>query len=299
MNIKDQIRAEIDARRQNMVYELYGLPEDGEKYIRVKGMHDAYVDMLTYIEYHLPEQPVLPGIDEEGIHELRESEDERIRKALIELVGLTPDYMFGEIKPNKFIAYLEKQKEHQDKSDAHNESSWSGMISSSDKDKNLDEIAQDYVDGVKEYNPEPTWDLVQTAVCYGYYLAEQKEQKPDDDPLNDPKFLKGFDTGREVQRIFDEKKPAEWSEEDEEKINNIFEIIEHCITIPHSGGTLTLSKEYKKELQCFIKSLRPSWKPSEEQMEALLNAEKYLNAGLQYGSATRIAKLYEQLKKLM
>ena len=59
MNIKDQIRAEIDARRQNMVYELYGLPEDGEKYIRVKGMHDAYVDMLTYIEYHLPEQPVI------------------------------------------------------------------------------------------------------------------------------------------------------------------------------------------------------------------------------------------------
>ena len=57
MNIKDQIRAEIDARRQNMVYELYGLPEDGEKYIRVKGMHDAYVDMLTYID-HLPEQPV-------------------------------------------------------------------------------------------------------------------------------------------------------------------------------------------------------------------------------------------------
>jgi hypothetical protein len=45
------------------------------------------------------------------IPELAESEDERIRKALIELVGLVPDYMFGEIKPNKFIAYLEKQKE--------------------------------------------------------------------------------------------------------------------------------------------------------------------------------------------
>ena len=43
-----------------------------------------------------------------------------------------------------------------------------------DKDKNLDEIAQDYVDGVKEYNPEPTWDLMQTAVCYGYHYCEQK-----------------------------------------------------------------------------------------------------------------------------
>lgn len=72
----------------------------------------------------------------------------------------------------------EKQKEHQNNSDAHNESSWAGMISSSDKDKNLDEIAQDYIDSVKKYNPEPTWDLMQTAVCYGYHLAEQKEQKP-------------------------------------------------------------------------------------------------------------------------
>ena len=42
----------------------------------------------------------------------------------------------------------------------------------------------------------------------------QKEQKPDDDPLDDPKFLKGFDTGREGQRIFDEPKPVEWSKED-------------------------------------------------------------------------------------
>lgn len=62
MNIKEQIRAEIDARRQNMVYELYGLLDDSEKYIRVKGMHDAYVDMLTYID-HLPEQPV-DGLEE-------------------------------------------------------------------------------------------------------------------------------------------------------------------------------------------------------------------------------------------
>ena len=41
-----------------MVYELYGVPENSEKCIRVKGMHDAYVDMLAYIDYHLPEQPV-------------------------------------------------------------------------------------------------------------------------------------------------------------------------------------------------------------------------------------------------
>lgn len=46
-----------------------------------------------------------------------------------------------------------------------------------DKDTNVDEIAQDYVDGVKEYSPEPTWDLMQTAVCYGYHYCEMKEQR--------------------------------------------------------------------------------------------------------------------------
>ena len=71
----------------------------------------------------------------------------------------------------------EKQKEHQDKTDAPKEKSVGGDFYSSDKDKNLDEIAQDYVDGVKEYNPEPTWDLMQTAVCYGYHLSEEQFEK--------------------------------------------------------------------------------------------------------------------------
>lgn len=49
----------------------------------------------------------------------------------------------------------------------------------------------------------------------------------------------------------------------------------------------------------WLKSLKPSWKPSEEQMKALLNAEGFLRAGLQHDSAKTIAGLYEQLKKLM
>lgn len=187
---------------------------------------------------------------------------------------------------------------------------------------------------------------------YIAYLEKQKEQKPDDDPLNDPKFLKGFDTGREVQRIFDEKKPAEWSEEDEyrrqQAINALdrngyyvlvdwlkslrpqskdeiykekdeaFKFGKHQLAINFINyldenrpeGKMSLSSDecedivraFKEndwaKIMRYVEKYRPSWKPSEEQMEALLNAEKYLNAGLQYGSATRIAELYEQLKKL-
>ena len=55
---KETIYSEIDARREHMAYELYGLEENTPEYQRVKGMHDAYVDMLTYLTYSLQEQPV-------------------------------------------------------------------------------------------------------------------------------------------------------------------------------------------------------------------------------------------------
>ena len=54
-NIKDQIRQEIDTRRQHMVEELMGHEENCE-YHRIKGMHDAYVDLLTFLDYSLPEE---------------------------------------------------------------------------------------------------------------------------------------------------------------------------------------------------------------------------------------------------
>ena len=62
------------------------------------------------------------------------------------------------------LAFLEQmgytcippKKEHQNNSDAPKNALGGALNSPLDKDKNLDDIAQDYVDGVKEYNPEPT-----------------------------------------------------------------------------------------------------------------------------------------------
>lgn len=55
-------------------------------------------------------------------------------------------------------------------------------------------------------------------------------------------------------------KPAEWSEEE---YGRLFDI-EHYL-----DGTLQLNPDRKIACIDFLKSLRPSWKPSEEQMEAL------------------------------
>lgn len=185
--------------------------------------------------------------------------------------------------------YSTEQKEHQNKTDAPKEKSVGGNFLSSHKDKNLDDIAQDYVEAVKEYNPEPTWDLMQTAVCYGYYCCEQEEQKP-----------------------------AEWSEEDELNCNRIIRFLE-----PHK--TFFPTKETKEEMQNWLKnrlkSLRPqyhgdvtmieaykmgleagkasSWKPSEEQIYSLGTVVKGYDECTVGSVGYHLKEMYEQLKKLM
>lgn len=193
--------------------------------------------------------------------ELAETEDERILRVISEaVITFFSDYAndFEDEDRDAALAWLEKQKEQKN-------TSASTMAPS-------------------------CWEV------------EQKEQKPKakaKSPLSPHELydakIEGISQGR--QDVLDHpeqfglQKPAEWSEEDKEKIVTISEIIEHCTTIPYSGGTLTLNKEYKKELLCFIKSLRPSWKPSEEQMEALEAATvRYQSTGLE--------SLYEELKKL-
>lgn len=81
-----------------------------------------------------------------------------------------------------------------------------------------------------------------------------------------------YDKGDEIQ--FDERgfknfcrgirnmyqqQPAEWSEEDEKKLELVIDFIYNFYPDP----------VMKYELKDWLKSLRPSWKPSEEQMEAL------------------------------
>ena len=62
-NIKETIRQEIDTRRQHMVEELMGHEENCE-YHRIKGMHDAYVDLLTFLDYSLPEEKPSEDLEE-------------------------------------------------------------------------------------------------------------------------------------------------------------------------------------------------------------------------------------------
>ena len=93
-----------------------------------------------------------------------------------------------------------------------------------------------------------------------------------------------------------EQKPVAWSEEDEKMLDSVIQIITHVDDLAHeptyAGPKWT--HPYTKEI-AWLKSLRPSWKPSEEQMEALEIAFRK-DGDDKYRSA--INSLYNDLKKL-
>lgn len=174
------------------------------------------------------------------------------------------------------LAFLEQmgytcippKKEHQNNSDAPKNALGGALNSPLDKDKNLDDIAQDYVEAVKDYNPEPNWDLMQTAVCYGYHYREQEEHSMSAE--------------------------EEWSEEDEKIVNNIVSVLGQYIDYKSVSGTGSgyATPRYSKEID-WLKSLHPQWRPSKEQMDSLRDTIVQTKG---YSYSMYLPELYEQLK---
>ena len=139
-----------------------------------------------------------------------------------------------------------------------------------DKKHYLEEIA--WLEKQKELTPADGWDYA-------------------DRRMSHPLYLEGFEAGRAVEREVSEPS-AEWSEEDEKMLTGI--IARGSSQVPPYDPALR--EEQIEWLMNRLKSLRPrsSWKPSEEQMEALLWCVAHL------GGADRrvLAELYEHLKKL-
>ena len=166
--------------------------------------------------------------------ELRESEDERIRKALVWHLKADVDFVSNGVTKAECIAYLEKQKEQKPE------------VDESTKRLNKNWMKQ--------------------------YFDEQQEQKP-----------------------------AEWSEEDADMLNCCISSIEEAKENRYAYKETDGDTSYDREID-WLKSLRPSWKPSEEQMRSL---EYFIelwgdsDGQLKYAKIFNDVKsLYEQLKKL-
>ena len=123
-------------------------------------------------------------------------------------------------------------------------------------------------------------------------------------PTNSDEFKKLHEITSEVRDLLDypiEQKPS-WSEEDEKNWKSYIERLESEY---HKAPNVVLWDDinWLKSLHERLKSLcpQPSWKPSEEQMEALAYAIQLLDDGLSPKAAKageELEHLREQLKKL-
>lgn len=212
--------------------------------------------------------------------ELRESEDERIRKELIYwlkgFIGEKEGCGYTEDEIRERIAYLEKQKE----------------------------TTNSFTDGVIEVRS------FQRGIAEGRRLERQKEQKHPNGCFTCDEYKKGYEEGRrngftagynkamkEVEQK--EQKPAEWSEEDKEMYARVirrYTDYEGVIMRTKEESVAAKMLDAMAQEEIWLKSLRPSWKPSEVQLMAL---HSVIDDESDTIGNEQLKLLYEQLKKLM
>lgn len=294
-----------------------------------------------------------------------ESEDERTRKELLEVIRhcyedggytlCTDDY-------KKYSDYLEKQKDSPMPEDTvvfQKGVAEGRRLEREDMEKKRGPIietyqrswyTEGYYDG--KLKKEPRWIIKNQGICtkyeenpkYGQSLEEEQKPLPGfddltpDEKMNHPLYLEGFDAGREVGRVEAEQKPEwseedekmvetickegdlkpseqrwlkslknrgnspqsntnspSWSEEDEKKINAIVGVLDYQATLCQKR-IAAVDGFMLDELIDWLKFLRPSWKPSEEQMRQLgYVAEQNKHNML----GKELMTLYNDLKKLM
>lgn len=174
--------------------------------------------------------------------ELKESEDERIRKELLAVIN---DLVLPDEQKARFNAYLEKQKEQK-------------PVEWSEEDKEHLKSIISTIERVQNDEDETA------ASVLGYYES-------------DIAWLKS------LPERFNLQPKNEWSKEDLQHKSWILE----CL----ADGERKMP-EYAEDFRAaykWLKSLRPSWKPSDGQM-AELNKVRTLNPGLD--------ALYQQLKNM-
>ena len=322
-----------------------------------------------------------PDMLEEIFPELAESEDERIRKILIEEYKRENDEEFWGIKASKIVAWLEKQKENIEKEYVFRPLAGTDITIAAEQairranegDRLVLAFNGAYIPVRKGCNVNKIVDI------YDTFIEKQKEQKPvewsdnfeenirnlfhdkltwhsedgrmsstvfiDDKTLKD--IISGiwFYVGKEALKYpnkelnvtewsdtynigWDEafacvtraEKAAkneeelqnavtaekwlkeikfkycvhpvkqEWSEEDEEMLDAMIDIVANSLYEPLCPRDRMLN---------WLKSLRPSWKPSKEQMKALEGAQLLYEHGLEREDISAALKsLYNDLKEL-
>lgn len=181
--------------------------------------------------------------------ELRESEDERVRAVILKLVLGMRDEIFTTadklVTKPKVLSWLEKHKE-------------SSHISESCKE-NAEYFTSQCGDNRFELIDKAKRDII---------AKTNIESSPDEMKVLDSFLFRAWQMGwlGKYDVILPEQKPA-WSEEDEKMLDEVLDRVTYAF---YEQG---LDGEIEDDLVfLWLHKLRPSWKPSEEQMEALMLA---------------------------
>ena len=240
------------------------------------------------------------------IPELNESKNERIRKSLLEFLddiwhrGKNANFdRWGKHDCASWIAYLEKQKEQKPvewKEDWREEDIQTRFAFYTYKDDPsvlylsnvfVEEASRNHGFGTKILKAAE-----KVAETIGATTISLKVKQ--DSPANTwyrkngygyVAFEDGYDWLEKNLEYMKPVKSAEWSEEDKEMLDAMIDIVSNSLYEPLCP---------REGMLAWLKSLRPSWKPSEEQMRAVFDASERND---KLGSVLR--NLYEDLKELM
>lgn len=223
------------------------------------------------------------------IIEKLESEDERIRKALIHLINEQDGFLtaIDGISVKDIIAYLEKLKDQKHFSQEVFDSAKYEALCGEQKPVVKCAYPKFRVgDEIIEITPIGyCHPVVVKYVGEGRYNCESKDGK---------RFL-SFPIKNENEYRLIEPQPAEWSEEDENHFKHILNILEYVQGEQMEKGFNNLNSDI-----CWFESLRihpqPHWKPSDEQMQALNRCLNYLDES-DNEDFEIMQELYDKLKK--
>ena len=225
--------------------------------------------------------------------ELKESEDERIRKELIVWLKNSEGQTLPIDRYNAALAWLEKQGEQK--------ASYTTIVETGNGGINA--LVTRELSNSCDYEEKPVIKMKSPEESLGISSKEYNdivndclygEQKPTNSYCQE--HCKGYqETGKcfadgDCRDKREAERKSAWSEEDEVKINRIVACLENLNVADND----ILLKDVD-----WLKSLRPQlqWKPSDEQMKALADALSLAkNCGEEI--AFDLRTLHEQLKKL-
>lgn len=224
---------------------------------------------------------------------LKESEDERIRKAMLQHFKNKTKEKWCNIPVKDIISYLEKQN--------HDGKKWIipaelNRLETLRYEAGFDDGVRSKMEKQKEQKPvEPSDEELQRHQyeLYDFKVFAAKQAKE-----HHISFVHDFEWNNfceELLSYFNEKqKPAEWSEEELVALTRVGGILRDY---GHGelAKTVFMIEGKLANLAVFNKSI---WRPSEEQIEALERCVEYLEES-DNEDADILAGLYEQLEKLM